>query len=143
MDYTVPIEIIPIEDDGFHILISGMINKKEARLLVDTGASRSVFDSTRIMSFPGISDDTVEEYDKRSTGLGTNTMRSQTIVLSSLDLGGLELLNYSAVIIDMVHINESYNMIDVQPIDGVIGSELLERFKAVIDYGERVLKLVD
>jgi len=112
-------------------------------LLVDTGASRSVFDSTRIMSFPGISDDTVEEYDKRSTGLGTNTMRSQTIVLSSLDLGGLELLNYSAVIIDMVHINESYNMIDVQPIDGVIGSELLERFKAVIDYGERVLKLVD
>ena len=44
----IPINIINIEGDGFHIVTEGHINGKAARFVVDTGASRTVFDKDRI-----------------------------------------------------------------------------------------------
>ncbi len=44
---SLPIKILKL-DDGFHLLISVRVNGKAARLLVDTGASKSVFDKERI-----------------------------------------------------------------------------------------------
>jgi hypothetical protein len=43
MTAKIPIEIISAENDGHHIIIRGKINKKERFLLIDTGASKSVF----------------------------------------------------------------------------------------------------
>ena len=48
---TVPLTIIPIENDGFHLMVEGFINGKAARFLIDTGASRTVFDQERILDF--------------------------------------------------------------------------------------------
>ena len=41
-------QLLDIEGDGFHVMISGKINGKEAHFLIDTGASRSVFDTDTI-----------------------------------------------------------------------------------------------
>ena len=46
MKTTIPFKIIKIDDEGFHLLIKVYINKKVAHLLIDTGASKSVFDKT-------------------------------------------------------------------------------------------------
>ena len=47
----IPIRLLDIEGEGFHVMIQGKINGMEANFLIDTGASRSVFDPTVITKF--------------------------------------------------------------------------------------------
>lgn len=141
MQSILPLEIISIEDDGYHVITKGKINGKEARLLIDTGASRTVFDIEKIVTFPGISPDDFMLMEKRSSGLGTNSMESFTIILKKLSLGKLKLKDYESVLISMTHVNQSYEMLNLPPIDGVIGGDLLSAYNAVIDYGKKEMGL--
>ena len=134
-------DLLPIEEDGFHIFIPVRINGKKARFLVDTGASRSVVDKDRITRF--IPDDKLvfEKLEKLSTGLGTNNMESKTIVLEMISLGREKFKNYRIVALDLSHVNQSYNMLGLKNIDGVIGGDLLDTMNAVINYGKKVLTI--
>jgi len=38
MKTTLPITIFPIEDDGYHLKITLIVNGKPANIIVDTGA---------------------------------------------------------------------------------------------------------
>ena len=139
MVIKIPLEISPIEDDGHHIYIRARINRKKARMLVDTGASRTVFDPVQISKI--IDNLQLEEIDRLSTGLGTNSMPSQTTVIERLSFGDLLLRDFKAVVIDMSHVNESYKMLGMSPITGVVGGDILTRYKAVIDYRKKELRL--
>lgn len=139
MKYTLPLTIQAIENDGYHLLTTILINGKKALLVIDTGASRSVFDETRIIDFIGHSN--LAEHDKLSTGLGTNTMTSKKVVLETLDLNGLILNNYEATLLNLHHVNESYQKIGLAPIDGILGGDILMDYKAGIDYKNALLTL--
>lgn len=141
MIIKVPIEILPIEDDGFHLMLKAKINGKKANLIIDTGASRTVFDESLIKGFLPDEYDEFETNEKLSTGLGTNTMQSSAFNLKSLRLGELNIKNYMAVILDLTNINESYSKLKLPLIHGVIGGDLLQKYKAVIYYKSRTLKL--
>ena len=64
MQTQVPFNIIPIEEDGFHLQLSGKINDNDVNLLIDTGASRSVFDENKIKAILG--ENLIEEIEKLS-----------------------------------------------------------------------------
>ena len=53
MPSYIPIEVIPIEGDGYHLMIEVTANGRPVRMLIDTGASRSVFDKDRVLMFLG------------------------------------------------------------------------------------------
>lgn len=135
----IPLEITNIEEDGVHLYLQAFINGIQARLLVDTGASRSVFDLDRITQY--INDPDLKEIEKLSTGLGTNTMKSHTVTLENLRIGDWNKDLYEAVVIDMSHVNKSYEMLNLPMIDGVLGGDLLLKLKAKIDYERSVLKI--
>jgi predicted aspartyl protease len=137
---TIRLEIVPIEEDGYHIFITAMINGKAARMLVDTGASRTVFDAERIKSFLSCKNQKFKKIDKLSTGLGTNTMESHTINLKSFSLDETVLKDYTAVVLNMEHVNQSYTMLSYPAIDGVLGGDLLHQLKAVIDYRRKQMR---
>ncbi|MDG1476456.1 MAG: aspartyl protease family protein [Vicingaceae bacterium] len=59
MKTILPIEIFPIEDDGYHLKVEIVINGKPANLILDTGASRTVLDENRITEF--VAEDSIEE----------------------------------------------------------------------------------
>tara|TARA_R110001592_G_scaffold120589_1_gene325155 strand:- start:3721 stop:4152 length:432 start_codon:yes stop_codon:yes gene_type:complete len=139
MKTILPITIFPIENDGFHLKIAISINGITANTIIDTGASRSVFDETRIQHFIG--EDSLEEHDRLSSGLGTNTMTSKKVLLKKLKLGDLEIVNYDATILDLQHVNQSYEKLDLAPIDGIIGGDILTDYKAIIDYEKKELIL--
>ena len=139
MVFKIPLEISPIEDDGHHIYVKAKVNRKNARMLVDTGASRTVFDLEQITRL--INDLHLEEMDKLSTGLGTNTMTSQIAVIEKIRFGDLVLHDFEAVVIDMTHVNRSYKMLGMPLITGVIGGDILTQFGAVIDYRKKLLSL--
>lgn len=135
----IPIETLSIEDDGSHLLLKTKINGKNARLLIDTGASRTVFDQERILQF--VSGKTFVEHDKLSTGLGTNSMRTSTVILKSLRIGNLTIDSFNAVLLDLKHVNDTYGKLGYTAIDGVLGNDILVKFKATISYKKLMLTL--
>lgn len=135
----IPFDLVAIEADGVHIILKAEINQIPCRLLIDTGASRTVFDQNRISLF--VTDPEIHENEQLSTGLGTNDMKSQIISLDSLVIGELSLHNYQCIIIDMIHINQSFETFGLQAIDGVIGGDILLNYKAEIDYRKKELRL--
>jgi predicted aspartyl protease len=134
----IPIKLLKLED-GYHLLVNIRVNGKSARLLIDTGASKTVFDKERIAQF--LSEDKFEKHDKLSTGLGTSSMKSHLAVIENITLGKIGIKNYKTVVIDLSHVNVAYAQMKQKPIDGVLGSDILKKYKAVIDYGNKVLKL--
>lgn len=140
MPSFIPLEITAIEEDGFHIMVEVFVNGQSARMLVDTGASRSVFDQERISRFFE-GDPELEINEKKSTGLGTRDMESQGLYLEELRIGELRIRNYPAVVLDMSHVNFSYNELDLPPIDGVLGSDILMKYGAIVNYGKRTMRI--
>jgi len=123
-----------IEEDGYHIFTEVMINGKPARMLIDTGASRTVFDSARIRLFLADDEMNFEKMDKLSTGLGTNTMESHTVMIDRFEMGDTVFEAYQAVVLNIEHVNQSYRLLGYPEIDGVLGGDLLTELRVVIDY---------
>ncbi len=141
MKTILPIEIFPIEDDGYHLKTTLLVNGKSANVIIDTGASRSVFDETRITNY--INFDELEEHDRLSSGLGTNTMVSKKVELGQLQIGDITINNYEATILDLSHVNASYEKLELAPVDGILGGDILHDYTAVIDYknGDLILTI--
>ena len=140
MPTKVPFDIIAIEEDGFHLMVKVEVNGIPARMLLDTGASRSVFDKDRIGRFFEELPDMAEN-EQKSTGLGTREMQSQALYLETLTIGELVVKKYPAVVLDMSHVNISYSELGMEPIDGVLGSDILIKYGALIDYGKGLLRI--
>lgn len=136
---SVPLKILNIENDGSHIFVEVKINGKPAATLIDTGASRSVFDKERIRLYE--ENKTFIIHEKLSTGLGTNSMPTAGIQVSHLKIGKLELNDFDIILLDLSHVNDSYASMGLQPIDGVIGNDILVRYRAKIDLSKNVLSL--
>lgn len=139
MTTVIPFKVLNIDGEGFHLILKMYINKKLAKVVLDTGASKTVLDSTRIQSF--VNHSNFETNDKLSTGLGTNTMQSHSTALDKIKIGDLVIVNYTAILLDLSHVNNSYHQIGLPQVDGVLGSDILVKYKAVIDYEKKVLKL--
>ncbi len=135
----IPLTILNLEDDGFHLLVEVVIFNQRFNAVLDTGASKTVFDKTIIEQYAKQEHILLSEH--LSTGLGTNTMESYTLLLSELKIGNLILTDYQVAILDLSSINRAYEMLDLEPILGVIGGDLLKKHKAVINYEEAILSL--
>lgn len=135
----VPIQLLNIEEEGFHILMHGKINGMEAIFLIDTGASRSVFDPAVISRF--IQHPHFKKKKGITSGVGGNDLESSTFTISSLALGDIELHDYEAVALDMQNIHETYEKLGLPAIDGIIGGDILYRLKATINYRLRKIRL--
>jgi predicted aspartyl protease len=136
----IKLSLIRIDKRGCHLITKGKIGRRNIRLVIDTGASQTVFDKNRIGQYIGHED--FEKVDTLSSGLGTNTMESHLVKIHGLRIGTVEIKNEKVVLLDLSHVNQSYEMMNMKPIDGVIGGDILKHHKAVIDYGKKTLTLV-
>ena len=135
----VPLQLLDIEGEGFHIMVKGMIHGKEASFLIDTGASRSVFDPNTIVTY--IEDIQFEKKEGMSAGVGSSDLESATFVIDSLTIGSIEIKDYEGVALDLENIHEMYTKLGLPHIDGIIGGDLLQKNKAVINYRSKKLRL--
>ena len=105
----VPIQLLDIEGDGFHIMVNGSIHDKEANFLIDTGASRSVFDPKTISSF--IDNLKFEKKEGLTVGVGSSDLESSTFVIDHMSIGELRITDYEGVALDLENIHEMYVLI--------------------------------
>lgn len=139
MAIRIPLRLLNIQGDGFHLQAKIRINGKPGLVIIDTGASRTVFDQTEIKNY--LKSEEIGRHDRLSTGLGTATMESHFVVLDKFTLGKLKFENFDAVVLNLQHVNETYSSIGFKPIVGVIGSDILVSMKAVIDFRKKVMIL--
>ena len=134
----VPLQLLDIEGEGFHIMLKGTIHGKTANFLIDTGASRSVFDPNTISTF--IDDLQFEKKEGMTAGVGSSDLESSTFQIDEFSLGELEIHDYEAVALDLENIHEMYGELGLSHIDGIVGGDLLKRHKAVINYRSKKVR---
>lgn len=139
MKTKVGFKILSISDESYHLMMKVKINGKTARLVIDTGASHSAFDLKRVKKY--VNAKKLVKNKEKTTGLGTNTMDSHTILLEKLKIGDITIFDYDAVILDLSHVNETYKLLKLPAIDGVLGSDVMMKLHAVIDYDKKMMTL--
>ena len=121
-------------------MVKGLIHGKEAFFLIDTGASRSVFDPTTIADF--IENPQFEQKEGITAGVGSSDLESSTFFINSLSIGDLEIRDYQAVALDLSNIHEMYDKLHLPHIDGIIGGDLLRKHKAIVNYKAKKMRLL-
>jgi hypothetical protein len=135
----IPFELLKLEQDSYHLFVPGIVNGYPCRVLIDTGASKTVFDRGYLASHEA--QIVLKENEKLSSGLGTNTMKSETAFISTFSLGERTITDYEAAVLDLAHVNNSYAQLGLEPVHAILGNDILAKYKAVIDYGKKVMKL--
>ncbi|HKG06222.1 MAG TPA: aspartyl protease family protein [Pedobacter sp.] len=127
---AVPLILINLQDDGFHLLVEIVVFGLKLFAVVDTGASRSVFDKTFIKShLPELT----ESEETHATTLFTTSSTLQAVI-PKLKIGRLVLTDYHTVALDLSAVNQTYEGLGHRPIAAIIGCDLLLEYQAVIHY---------
>ncbi len=132
----IPIQVIPLQPDGCHLMIKGVINGLKANILLDTGASKSIMDVQRVSYY--LDDPVVKPFDKPLTGMGNNRIKSWVTKLPKISFGTFDVSDWTIVLADLKPINDSYAVYDLPRIDLVLGGDLLMHLQAMIDYQNKV-----
>src|SRR5690554_7480391 len=135
----IPLTLLNLQDDGFHLLMEVIVFNQPFKAVLDTGASKTVFDKTTVEKH--INPDLLKLSDQLSTGLGTKSMESYLLTIPDLQIDDLHLKDYNVAVLDLSTINFAYEQIDQEPIIGVIGGDLLFKYQAVINYKKSLLTL--
>jgi len=137
--YKIPLSLIALDQSSYHIIARGIINDLPVNLVIDTGASKSVFDRNYLKDHLPEQDNQAEEI--HSTGITADKIEAIRSTATTLTLGRLTLYQYPVMLINMKEINKLYSKVTGTTIHGLIGSDFLHSMNAVIDYGKSVMIL--
>ena len=127
---TDPLTLINLQDDGFHLLVEIVVFGKKCFAVLDTGASRSVFDMALIKN--NISELAYSEETQATTLFATSSTIQATI--PKIKMGRLVIHDYETVALDLESVNQAYDQMGHPLIAGIIGSDVLLKYQAVINY---------
>jgi predicted aspartyl protease len=131
--FKIPVQIIELDRKSFHILINAKLNGLTVNLLIDTGASRTVFDKSLLGKKMKLDKKTVDG-EIQSAGIMAGRIETLSAVAKSFKLGRLKLKHYPVVLIDLESINNLYTKVAGKHIHGLLGSDFLLEMNAVINY---------
>lgn len=133
-----PIEIIEIEPESYHILIHAIYNGIKVNLLLDTGASKSVFDKDSPLC-KGLA--VIEKSEIHSYSINQTIAEYGQVCFPLLIMGGKTLTNIDFTLIDFSFIHQIYYENVGMQIEGILGGDFFLRYKAIIDFSQMMLKL--
>lgn len=139
MKYTIPLDVKELEYKNYHVFINLTINSVPCRLLVDTGASKTVFDAERVLRF--VSEQKITSHEIKSVGLGVTNMETKVATLKDISVKKFNRKKMEVAILPLTHVNTTYVLLEIPEIDGVLGSDFLMKYKAVIDFGNAQIQL--
>lgn len=127
---SVPLTLINLNDDGFHLLVEIVVFGAKYWAVVDTGASRSVFDKSFIEQY---TDDATVSQETDVTTLFTTSVTLQTVI-PKLKIGKLLIKKYPAVALDLETVNDAYVLMGHPKIIAILGSDIFYSYQAKISY---------
>jgi len=139
MRTKLPIDIIELESSNYHLILSSQFAGGEnGYWVIDTGASKSVFDKN-------LSDFILSEYgeteDLHAANMSEEPLKTSLGILKPLFFGKLKVKAMKVALLDMDHINELYQKVTDYKICGLLGSDFLLKHKALVDYKRKRIVL--
>lgn len=135
---SIPLKLINLQDDGFHLLVEVVVFKEKHFAVLDTGASRSVFDKKLIEQHLAETLQVSEEINAATLFTTTSTIQA---TIPEVKIGRLKIKNYETVAFDLQSVTDTYQQFGHPPIIGIIGGDILMQYKAVINYEKSSLRL--
>ncbi|WP_442590338.1 retropepsin-like aspartic protease [Pedobacter sp. AW31-3R] len=126
----VPLTLVDLNGDGYHLFVEITAFGKNYIGVVDTGASRTVFDKRFIEE--NMKNETEEILATSVTLFATTT----TIigVIPKFKIGKLNIKNYPVVALDLDSVNEAYAQHNKERIIAILGSDIFYNYQAKINY---------
>lgn len=139
MKYKIPLQVVELEDNNFHLIATSIFpGGSTGRWVVDTGASKTVFDRNAEDNYTLLSGETDQLH---TAGIGSSPVEATAAVLVPFSLGRMRVEKLKVALIDLSHINALYTKSASFHIIGLLGGDFLMRYRAVIDYREKVMRL--
>ena len=113
-----------------HIILNSQINNISGNFIVDSGASNSCVDLKKAVDFK-----LTYEFSKENATSATDQIGNTFISKNNqFKIGKWFISNFSIILFDMSHIQNTLSEKTNIEIDGIIGSDILIEGKAIIDY---------
>lgn len=125
---------------GSHLSLAATVNGSQGVFVLDTGAGATVLEASGLATFSPDAD-TVPAHDAIGAGGANLAMRMSEG--NRLRIGDYRDDAFTLRYISLSHVNEAFVRRGAGRIEGIIGTDVLERGRAVIDYPNRVLYLRD
>jgi predicted aspartyl protease len=124
---------------GNHLFVPVRINHRPAWFAVDTGAALTIIDSNRANSFGVSGEAKVVELPRQ---IEVNDRVVPVAHIGNLQVGNEDLGAGPVALIDLRAFSARFNDSgDKVPMDGILGLDILERYRAVIDCAQRRIYL--
>ncbi|WP_350284890.1 retropepsin-like aspartic protease [uncultured Croceitalea sp.] len=120
-----------------HFEITAKINGIAGRFILDTGASNTCIGIDRTAHFNLVS----ETSEVKAAGAGSVEMETMLAKNNKIQLGSWKKKKQKIVLFSLAHVNEALTNHEANPVDGIIGADILKKGKAIIDYNKKYLYL--
>ncbi len=120
-----------------HFEINAEINAVEGRFILDTGASNTCIGMDRMEHFKLISEESII----KAAGAGATNMETLVSKENTIDINSWKYKKLEIVLFDLKHVNEALTAHNAEPVDGIIGADILKKSKAIIDYNKKCIYL--
>ncbi len=132
-------EALPLErSQQNHLLVRASINGKPALLGVDTGAPISAIAMNRRQHFRL---DAIPVKSKIPSRVQINGGFNNVAIAKHLQLGALNLIDEPMVLIDLTRASRAARALKEEPIDGILGADILFPTSAIVDCETQTLIL--
>lgn len=120
-----------------HFEIKATLNGIKGRFILDTGASNSCVGFEAIARF----NLAVKDSEIKAVGAGASNMFTQLSSQNKITIGKWQKKRIVLVLFNLNHVNEGLINHNADPVDGIIGADILKKGKAIIDYNKKYLYL--
>src|SRR5436190_1151969 len=125
------------ESEGYNLYVDGKVNGKKARLMVDTGAFATILHSQFVlgMKIP------LRQTKFMSSGINLSPSRVHVATITRLSVGSMDMQSHRVGVINLERLIYGSSPQASPPVAGLLGSEMLQRYHAIIDFGTKSLYL--
>ncbi len=132
----VPFEIRELDSkQNMQPVVMAQIDEYLLRLVIDTGASHSCLSKKLVKKF-------INRKELKADvvmGVGRGRLNNKLIEISNFKIGDLDIKDHLFLSLQLSHINKMLTSLGIEPIDGLLGSDILCMYKALIDYSSQKL----
>ncbi len=113
-----------------HYVVVANLNGVEGRFILDTGASTTCVSAELTAHFHL----NAKPSEEKASSASANELDTEVAYHNNLKVGSWYSQRRSVVLFDMQAVNHALQKLDIESVDGIIGADVLQSTKAVIDY---------
>lgn len=120
-----------------HFEVKASINGIKGQFILDTGASNSCVGFEAIERF----NLKVKDSEIKAVGAGASDMMTKISNSNDLKIGKWKKNRVALILFNLSHVNNGLINHNADPVDGILGADILKKGKAIIDYEKKYLYL--